>query len=128
VKIHNCMDLGCEFVCMKDKIWIMVIMTVIQRLLMFNSTFNNIPVISWRSALLVEETRRKPTTCRKSLTNCIYERDSNSQSQCSYALIAQRVVNPTTTWKRQRRRLIINGRSAYMCHGIHDVREEYEKQ
>jgi len=39
-----------------------------------NATFNNIPVISWGSALLVEEnrsTRRKPPTCRKSLTNCI---------------------------------------------------------
>ncbi len=26
-------------------------------LMVFNATFNNIPVISWRSALLVEETR-----------------------------------------------------------------------
>jgi len=38
---------------------------------MFNATFNNISVISWRSALLAEETGvqwRKPPICRKSLT------------------------------------------------------------
>jgi hypothetical protein len=37
--------------------------------IVFNSTFNNIPVISWRSVLLVEQnavTRRKPPTCHKS--------------------------------------------------------------
>ena len=38
-------------------------------LMVFNATFNNISVISWRSVLLVEETGRKPPTCRKSLTN-----------------------------------------------------------
>jgi len=41
--------------------------------IVFNATFNNISVISWRSVLLVEETgvpgSRKPMTCRKSLTN-----------------------------------------------------------
>jgi hypothetical protein len=39
----------------------------------FNATFNNISVISWRSVLLVEETGvpwEKPP-CRKSLTNLI---------------------------------------------------------
>ena len=36
----------------------------------FNATFNNIPVISWRSVLL-EEAGGKPPTCRKSLTNFI---------------------------------------------------------
>ena len=43
-------------------------------LMVFNATFNNIPVISWRSVLLVEETwrtRRKPPTWRMSLTNFI---------------------------------------------------------
>ena len=43
-------------------------------LLVFNATFNNISVISWRSVLLMEETegpRKKPLTCRKSLTNFI---------------------------------------------------------
>ena len=38
--------------------------------MVFNTTFNNISVISWRSVLLVEETRvppRKPPTCCKSL-------------------------------------------------------------
>jgi hypothetical protein len=42
------------------------------RIMVFNATFNNIPVISWRSVLLVEETRvprEPPTTCGKSLTN-----------------------------------------------------------
>jgi hypothetical protein len=40
--------------------------------MVFNATFNNISVISWRSVLLVEETgdtRGKPQTCHKSLTN-----------------------------------------------------------
>ena len=39
-----------------------------------NATFNNISAISWLSVLLVEETgntKRKPPTCRKSLTNFI---------------------------------------------------------
>jgi len=41
--------------------------------MVFNATFNNILVILWRSALLVEETgyrstQRKLPTCRKSLT------------------------------------------------------------
>jgi len=42
--------------------------------MVFNTTFNNISVISWRSAILVEETGVpgvKPPTCRKSLTNFI---------------------------------------------------------
>jgi len=37
--------------------------------MVLNATFNYISVISWQSVLLVEETRRKPPTCRKSLTN-----------------------------------------------------------
>ena len=46
------------------KVWYMV----------FNATFNKISTISWRSVLLVEETRvpgEKPPTGRKSLTNLI---------------------------------------------------------
>jgi len=42
--------------------------------MLFSATFNNISVISWWSVLLVDETRsprRKPPTCRKSLTNFI---------------------------------------------------------
>ena len=31
--------------------------------MVFNATFNNISGISWRSALLMEETWRKPLTC-----------------------------------------------------------------
>jgi len=41
--------------------------------MVFNATFNNISVISWRSVLLVEKLEypgRKPPTCCKSLTNC----------------------------------------------------------
>ena len=44
-------------------------------IMVFNATFNNISVISWRSVLLVEETgvhgSRNPPTCRKSRTNFI---------------------------------------------------------
>jgi hypothetical protein len=43
-------------------------------LMVFNTIFNNISVISWRSVLLVEETGgpvEKPPTYRKSLTNFI---------------------------------------------------------
>ena len=55
--------------------------------MVFNATFNNISVISWRSVLSVvgggnRSTRRKPPTCRKSLTTFItppQERDSKPQ-------------------------------------------------
>ena len=42
--------------------------------MVFNATFNNISVISWRSIIIGggnRSTRRKPSTCRKSLTNFI---------------------------------------------------------
>jgi hypothetical protein len=42
--------------------------------MVFNATFNNISVISWRSVL------RKPPTCRKSLTNFITDRQNNDQA------------------------------------------------
>ena len=47
------------------------------RVMMLNTTFNNISVILWWSVLLVEETRVqkksfKPPTCCKSLTNFIH--------------------------------------------------------
>ena len=38
--------------------------------MVFNTTFNNISVISWQSVLLVGDLR-KPPTCRKPLTNFI---------------------------------------------------------
>jgi len=43
------------------------------RVMVFNTTFNNILVILWRSVLLVDETEYllKPHTCRKSLPNFI---------------------------------------------------------
>jgi hypothetical protein len=45
-----------------------------ETVMVFNTTFNNISAVSWRSVLLVEEsesTRGKPATCRKSTTNFI---------------------------------------------------------
>jgi len=42
--------------------------------MVFNATFNNISAISWQSVFIAggkRNTRRKPTTCRKSLTNYI---------------------------------------------------------
>ena len=42
--------------------------------MVLNATFNNISVISWRSVFIGggnRSTRRKPLTCRKSLTNFI---------------------------------------------------------
>ena len=44
------------------------------RFMVLNVTFNNISAMSWRSVLLVEETRvpeKNPPTCRKSLANFI---------------------------------------------------------
>ena len=46
--------------CSCYRVWVMV----------FNATFSNISIISWRSALLVEESR-VPSTCRKSMANFI---------------------------------------------------------
>jgi hypothetical protein len=40
-------------------------------LMVFNAIFNNISVMSWQSVLLVQSTRRKPPTGRKSLTKFI---------------------------------------------------------
>ena len=48
---------------------------VIVRIMVFNVTFNNISVISWRSVVLMEEARvpgeNHVPTCLKSLTNFI---------------------------------------------------------
>ena len=76
-----------------------------RRGMVFNATFHNISeIIGGRN----RSVRKKPPTCRKSLTNfttqCYIEytspeRDSNSQLQCCYilqALVAQVIVNPTT--------------------------------
>jgi len=78
---------------------------------MFNATFNNISVVSfihggnWN-------TRRKPPTSLKSLTNfitycCIQYispgRGLNSHHLWRYALNAYVVVNPTIIWSRTRR-------------------------
>jgi hypothetical protein len=42
--------------------------------MVFNTSFNNISVISWQAVLLVKETGvpgENPPTCRKALTNFI---------------------------------------------------------
>jgi len=54
------------------------------RVVMFNATFNNISVISWRSVLLVEKTTDLPQVTYKLSHNVVssapcHERDSNSQ-------------------------------------------------
>ena len=59
--------------------YMLIIVTVVDDclfvcLMVFNTTFNNISVISWRSVLFHggnRRTQRKPPTCRKSLTNLI---------------------------------------------------------
>jgi hypothetical protein len=58
------------------------------RVMVFNATFNNISVISWRLVLLVEEIGsawRKPPTCRKSLYHILYK---NKKSAKLYTLNA----------------------------------------
>ena len=50
---------------LKNKIYIIRFFCFFVCLMVFNATFNNISVISWRSVL------RKPPTCRNSLTNFI---------------------------------------------------------
>ena len=56
--------------------------------MVFNATFNNIPHISWRSVLLVEETgvageNHRPVACHGQTFCCTprSDRDSNSQHQ-----------------------------------------------
>jgi len=72
--------------------------------MVFNATFNNISVISWRSVSLVEETgvpgenRRPAASHRQTVVSWTprHERDSNSQLMWREAPIAHIVVNPTT--------------------------------
>ena len=78
------------------------------RVKVFNATFNNISVISWRSILLVEETgvpvelHRAAASYWQTLSHDVVsctplrERDSNWQRQWWYALLEQVVINPTT--------------------------------
>jgi len=80
-------------------------------LMVFNATFNNIAVISWRSVLLVEKITDQSQVTDKLLHNVVsstphHDRDSNSQLYCWHALIAQAVVNLTTIRSRPRRPLI----------------------
>ena len=53
----------------------MVLIAILFLFLVFNATFNNILVISWRSVSLVEETRvpEKPPTCSMLLSKVEYE-------------------------------------------------------
>ena len=83
--------------------------------MVYNTTFNNLSVISWWSVLLVKETgenHRPVASHLQTLSHNVvsstprHERDSNSQLQWLYALIAEVVVNPTTI--RLRRPLFKN--------------------
>jgi hypothetical protein len=76
--------------------------------MVFKASLSNISVISWRSVLLVEETRvpgenQQPTASNwQTWSNNVvsstprHQRDSNYQLYWWYALITQIVVNPTT--------------------------------
>jgi hypothetical protein len=82
------------FVCFKLtsllNVWVLFIVHWV-RVMMFNATFNNISVISWRSVLLVEETRVPGENHRPAASHCQtlshnvvsntphHERDSHSQ-------------------------------------------------
>ena len=62
-KIYLCHSVDIKFTFHKKKSWICWVRV---RGIVFDATFNNISVISWRSVLLVVETgvtRRKPQTC-----------------------------------------------------------------
>ena len=75
--------------------------------MVFNATFNNILVISWRSVLLVEETgvpseNHRPIVSHwQTLSHCCIQ--YTSQLYVIYILIAHVVVNPTTIRPRQSR-------------------------
>jgi hypothetical protein len=65
------------------------------RVMVFNTTFNNILVISWRSVLLVEETGltlRKPPTFGKLLRK--YNKIYHNYSISNLIFDKTRVVNP----------------------------------
>ena len=74
------------------------------RVVLLNATFNNISVVSWRSGLLVEETREttdlppvidkpeKPPTCRQSLTN----RRNHRPAASHWQTLSHKVASSTT--------------------------------
>jgi len=73
--------------------------------MVFNDTFNNISVISWRTLLLDEETGvswRKPPTCRKITNfNVVSSTPRHERGLELTTLVvqsAQVVVNPSTIW------------------------------
>ena len=92
----------------KNSAWLMV----------FNATFNNISVISWRTVLLVEDTRvpwenHRPVISHwQTLPHKVvsitprHEQGSNSHFKWWYVLIAHVVINPTTIRSRSLRPLL----------------------
>jgi hypothetical protein len=63
--------------------------------MVFNSTFNNISVISWRSVLLVEETQgtwRKPQTTYKLYHMMLYKRTKNDRLENLYLKTTNRKI------------------------------------
>jgi hypothetical protein len=96
------------------------------RLMVFNATFNNISLISWRSVFYWWRKQECPS-CRKSLKNfstqCCIEPVHLAISgirtyNFSLVLIAQVVVNPTTIRPRPRRPLILNIKSTIMVQDV----------
>jgi hypothetical protein len=72
--------------------------------MVFNTTFNNISVISWRSVLLVEETGEPEQTLSHNVVSSTprNERDSNSKL---LVVICTVVLNPSTIRSRPRQPL-----------------------
>ena len=72
------------------------------RVVVFNATFNNISVISWRSVSLVEKTADLSQVTEKTFSHNVvtnahhHEQNLHSKHQWWYALIAQIVVYPST--------------------------------
>ena len=66
--------------------------------MVFNTTFNDISVISWRSVLLVEETRRK-TIDLLQVTDNSPEWDSNSQTNQRTFYLSRWHCHSKTQWQ-----------------------------
>ena len=79
--------------------------------IVFNATFNNISVISWRSFYWCKklDDPGKPLTCRKSLTNIMLYTSPWSRFEVTTSVVIGTstdcidFVNPTTIWSRPRR-------------------------
>ena len=73
--------------------------------MVFNTTFNNISVISWQSVLLVEETGVPEENVVSSTPR--HERGSNSQLQLYWHCCKKVVVNPNPIKSRSQIKYVI---------------------